>query len=264
MNTANGKAKAKSMFSEEITQTKICAGLCLRFFSSLFTWPGFQKKEHLGYLNVALKIITKKTGEILTSDLAVFSLKKIEKFSETVLDLKSAVHYFHFIKAISGFVNNNQKDSFVVEICLDLLGRTWYSLEGRLERGADCNVLLDELLKGLFHNGDISFVKNHIKTVFKEMKNFDLKDGVLKSFPSFHKANFPLLFRTLCGALITSITKKAETTMASLNYLKLWERGCEMLNTLLDIVKKLDIPRNLSLFLKVSTKQIIFEILSSQ
>lgn len=252
------------MFSEEIIQTKICAGLCLRFFSSLFTWPGFQKKEHLGYLNVALKVITKKTGEISTNDLSVAALKKIEKFSETVLDLKSAVHYYHFVKAVSGFVTNNQKDSFVVEICNDLLGRVWYSLEGKLERGADCNVLLDELLKGLFHNGDITFVKNHIKTVFKEMKQLDLKDGVLKSFPSFHKANFPLLFRTLCGALITSITKKAETTMASLNYLKLWENGCEMLNTLLDIVKKLDIPRNLSLFLKVSTKQTIFEMVSSQ
>lgn len=131
--------------------------------------------------------MTKKSGERTTSDLSVSCLKLIQKFSETVLDLKSAVHYYHLVNAISSFVDNNQKDSLIVEICSDLLGRTWYSLEGKLERGADCNVLLNELLKGLFHNGDISFAKNQIKTVLKEMKNLDVKDGVLKSFPSFHK-----------------------------------------------------------------------------
>lgn len=175
------------MFSEEIIQTKICAGLCLRFFASLFTWPGFQKKEHSGYLNAALKILGNKIGEITTSDLSVTALKIIQKFSGTILDLKSAVHYYHFVKAIAGFVNNGQKDGFVVEICNDLLERTWYSLDGKLERRADCNILLDELLKGLFHNADTSCVKNHIKMVFKEMTNLDLKDGVLKTFPSFHK-----------------------------------------------------------------------------
>lgn len=56
-----------------------------------------------------------------------------------------------------------------------------------MEKGSEANVLLEDLLKGLFANADLKFVQKYLLTVSLEVGSLNNKDGKLKSFPNFTK-----------------------------------------------------------------------------
>lgn len=67
------------------------------------------------------------------------------------------------------------------------LSRLWFTYDGSLNRGAQCNILLDILLQGLFVNIKMSNLKNYLECTLKEISVLKAKDDTLKSFPCFYK-----------------------------------------------------------------------------
>lgn len=66
-----------------------------------------------------------------------------------------------------------------------------------------------------------------------------------------------MLYRGLCGALLSTINQRLAKSETSLTQLGLWEDSCDMLNDLLKVMEKIHITRNFSLFLKVSMNYLL-------
>lgn len=158
------------------------------------------------------------------------------------------------------------------------LSRSWYAFDGTVESGAQYNILLDELLKGLFKKSDLVKITNYLQWTQVEAKQLKQKSSTLKTFPCFTKytsfqeyassenyqfylfcrGNFPLFYRALGSALIKSITESAEKSGPTAARLRLWEQACDLLNTLLSVASCVEILRTKILFLKVSETRFIF------
>lgn len=63
--------------------------------------------------------------------------------------------------------------------------------------------------------------------------------------------NFSVLFRVMYSSLNETLERKIDKKAQSIGQLKLWEKSHQIITQMLEIVKKLDMPRNFSLFLKV-------------
>lgn len=72
-------------------------------------------------------------------------------------------------------------------LCRTLLCRKWFNYEGILEKGAQCNVYLDELVKGFLRDSDFKRQRDILRAVCEESKQLNGKDTSLKSFPNFKK-----------------------------------------------------------------------------
>lgn len=76
---------------------------------------------------------------------------------------------------------------FLGSLCRTLLCRKWFNYEGLLEKGAQCNVYLDELVKGFLRDSDFKRQREILRAVSDESKHLNGKDTSLKSFPNFKK-----------------------------------------------------------------------------
>lgn len=74
-----------------------------------------------------------------------------------------------------------------VNLCETFLSRLWYTFDGSIENGAQYNILLDELLKGLFKNSSMTRTKNYFKWLKNEVSLLKQKNSTLKTFPCFTK-----------------------------------------------------------------------------
>lgn len=101
-----------------------------------------------------------------------------------ILDLYSAVHLYHLAEALSDYTKDFDKS---VNLCEKFLGTTWYSNTGAAEKGCEANVLLDQLLKGLFKNINFKTTHKHILMTLEEVSSLNTKDGKLNSYPNFNK-----------------------------------------------------------------------------
>lgn len=101
-----------------------------------------------------------------------------------ILDLYSAVHLYHLAEALSDYTKDFDKS---VNLCEKFLGTTWYSNTGAAEKGCEANVLLDQLLKGLFKNINYKTTHKHILKTLEEVSSLNNKDGKLNSYPNFNK-----------------------------------------------------------------------------
>lgn len=66
------------------------------------------------------------------------------------------------------------------------------------------------------------------------------------------RANLPLLFRALANSVYELTVDRLEKDLTTLMKLQFWERVYEAQNCLLDVVQRVNIPRNFTLFLKYS------------
>lgn len=55
------------------------------------------------------------------------------------------------------------------------------------ERGGKCNVLLDDLLKGLMKSATFFEIKDILKTTSNDIQALNTKNDFMKSFPNFNK-----------------------------------------------------------------------------
>lgn len=77
--------------------------------------------------------------------------------------------------------------NFLVELCKEFLSRKWYDFAGKAERGGHCNVLLDDLLKGLMKSATFFEIGDILKTTTHDIKALCTKNDCMKSFPNFNK-----------------------------------------------------------------------------
>ncbi|XP_055905389.1 Fanconi anemia group D2 protein [Eupeodes corollae] len=244
------------LFTDELNYLKICFGLCLRLLAALFSWSGFgdacNKKILKGaLLGVLGKSVRQEFINKDTSTLAVEVFNKCRATEASAIDIKSAVHLYHLIQSLKKFAIKKDLDQDIRNLCKVLLCRKWFNYDGTMERGTLCNIYLDELVKGYLRKSDFRRQKTILDAILEETKFLKSKENSLRSFPNFNKANFPMLFRGLCETLISTLNVAvSESRQTGSDQLRVWEKSCEILNTLLEIIQSLDVPRNFALFLK--------------
>lgn len=101
-----------------------------------------------------------------------------------ILDLYSAVHLYQMAEVLSDYTKDFQKS---VNICEKFLGQPWNSMTGSVEKGCEANILLDQLLKGLFKDTNYKITHKHILKTLAEVASLNSKDGKLNSYPNFTK-----------------------------------------------------------------------------
>ncbi|XP_055851494.1 Fanconi anemia group D2 protein homolog [Episyrphus balteatus] len=244
------------LFTDEMNYLKICFGLCLRLLAALFSWSGFGDAANKKILKGALlgvlgKSVRQQYINKDTSTLAFEVFNKCRATEASAVDIKSAVHLYHLIQSLTKFATKKDLEQDTKNLCKVLLCRKWFNFDGTMERGTICNIYLDELVKGYLRRSDFRRQKTILTAILEETKFLKSKENSLRSFPNFNKANFPMLFRGLCETLIGTLSAAvSESKQGGSDQLRVWEKSCEILNTLLEIVQSLDIPRNFSLFLK--------------
>lgn len=75
----------------------------------------------------------------------------------------------------------------LVGLCRKFLSRKWYNYDGAPERGGKCNVLLDDLLKGLMKAATLNQIGEMLKIILRDVKDLCGKNDTMKSFPNFYK-----------------------------------------------------------------------------
>ena len=65
--------------------------------------------------------------------------------------------------------------------------KTWFDYDGHIDRGAQSNILLDELLRGLFAEISIKAIKPYLLWTLKECPLLKRKDDKIKTFPCVYK-----------------------------------------------------------------------------
>lgn len=56
-----------------------------------------------------------------------------------------------------------------------------------VERGGKCNLLLDDLLKGLIRSATLPKIAEMLKVTIRDVKTLCAKNDCLKSYPNFNK-----------------------------------------------------------------------------
>lgn len=193
-----GCTNVEMLYSDEMNLVKICFGLVLQLLVGLLRWPKF--KDNVPMLVKCLRLINAKsifepTQESTLPEEAMLAIKKVMLYDKHVLDLMSAVFLFNIVKLLAVFAGSTEEtNEIVTSICVNYLSKPWIHYDGTLEKGARCNVLLNELLKGLFKGANMVTIKKFVKIVVKDIKLVTKKDSNLKKFPLFNKYNVLLFF----------------------------------------------------------------------
>ncbi|XP_022209594.2 Fanconi anemia group D2 protein homolog [Drosophila obscura] len=256
------------LFKERFNYIKTCFGLCIQYFSLYFSWGGWSDESNSKQLHESLYILhtsrlpglnvpTYKKQTI--PQLATLNFDYFLKYEKSVLNLSTAVQLHRLLCSLrtlgGGWGDASQTRFRLAEdtrvLCDKFLRRKWFHFSSNLDKGAQCNIYLDELVKGFLKNSTSARQNELLNELIKECKILNTKDKALISFPNFKKANFPLLFRGLCEVLIHSLNAQLSAEKEG-DSLRLWESTVNLLNGLLNIVQLVEQPRNFGLFLKHS------------
>ncbi|KAH8294661.1 hypothetical protein KR018_001006 [Drosophila ironensis] len=254
------------LFKERFSYIKTCFGLCIRLFALYFSWSEWNDKSqakqlHASFLQVLPQEQRKRYEKKTIFQLAGLTFDYFVEYEKSVLSLSSAVQLHRLLLSLvkMGSTQNNkpanqirlQQSESIRLLCDKFLRRKWFQYTGVLDKGAQCNIYLDQIVKGFFKNSSFERQNELLSVLIKECTILNAKDKALNSFPNFKKANFPLLFRGLCEVLIHSLSAQLSITSEG-DRLKLWESTVDLLNGLLKIVQLVEQPRNFGLFLKHS------------
>lgn len=166
----------------------------MRLLSALYAWPAFEDANNATLLLKSLVVIGATEMET-TATIQVAAAKAMAELALSepiIVDLATAVHLIHVQVALGRFTDAAVAATEQVrQLCEMFISRKWMSVYGAVaERGGQCNVLLDEVLKGLFGVGipvKLSVFKKYLTSVMDEVRHLNGRNDTLKSFPSFHK-----------------------------------------------------------------------------
>ncbi|ALC46708.1 Fancd2 [Drosophila busckii] len=252
------------LFKDRINYVKTCFGLCIHLFALYFSWSEWSDKTQAELLQSSLRAVL-LTAEQSTqarpsaTNLAAQAFQYFLQYEKSVLTLSTAVQLYRLLCSLRKLSNSttksvqrsSQQAEDIRKFCTKMLRRKWYHYTGCLEKGAQCNLHLDELVKGFLKDSSIERQRDILRGLSEECVMLNTKDKSLDSFPNIKKANFPLLFRGLCEILITTLSSEQRIDLAADRF-ELWESTIRLLNGLLEVVKKVEQPRNFALFLKHS------------
>uniref|UniRef100_A0A6P4EZY6 Fanconi anemia group D2 protein n=1 Tax=Drosophila rhopaloa TaxID=1041015 RepID=A0A6P4EZY6_DRORH len=252
------------LFKEQFNYIKTCFGLCIRLFALYFAWSGWGDKSQAELLHKSLfklhpKEQWKSYKQKTVPQLATLTFEYFLKYEKSVLSLSTAVQLHRLLRSlltvgsleVDASQPRYQQGDDLRSLCGKLLRRKWFHYSGTLDKGGQCNIYLDELVKGFLKKSTCKSQSELLSDLVKQCSILNTKDKALNSFPNFKKANFPLLFRGLCEVLIHSLSGQISVDSHG-DKLKLWESTVDLLNGLLNIVQLVEQPRNFGLFLKHS------------
>jgi len=72
-------------------------------------------------------------------------------------------------------------------LCGKLLRRKWFHYSGSLDKGGQCNIYLDELVKGFLKKSTSESQSELLSELVKQCSILNTKDKALTSFPNFKK-----------------------------------------------------------------------------
>ncbi|KAH8381489.1 hypothetical protein KR093_006396 [Drosophila rubida] len=248
------------LFKDKFNYVKTCFGLCIHLFALYFSWNEWTDKSQAQLLESSLRNALppakrKSLKKPSQASLATQVFDYFIKYEKTVLSLGTAVQLQRLLRSLSklsGAGKNVAKQAEEIrKLCTIMLKRKWYHYSSSLEKGSQCNIHLDELVKGFLKDSPYDRQKDILSDLREECGLLNKKDKALDSFPNIKKANFPLLFRGLCEILIATLNNQCTADTGNDRF-QLWEATIGLLNGLLDVVKKVEQPRNFALFLKHS------------
>ncbi|XP_068157652.1 Fanconi anemia group D2 protein homolog isoform X2 [Drosophila tropicalis] len=251
------------LFKEKFNYVKACFGLCIRLFALYFAWNEWTEKSHADLLHKSLytlmpadqwKTLRKQTVSKVATQIFDYFIK----YEKSVLTLSTTVQLHRLVCSLRKLSDSDessqprfQQAEETRDLCEKFLRRKWFDFTGHLEKGSQCNIYLDELVKGFLKSSLYDRQKNLLHALKQECMLLNTKDKSLNSYPNFKKANFPILFRGVCEVLINTFSAQLGVDTDGDRF-KLWESTVDLLNGLLNIVQKVEQPRNFSLFLKHS------------
>jgi fanconi anemia group D2 protein len=265
LKTTAGILNHKDFFSEDVIYTKICFSLCLRLLCALFSWSDFEDEANEKLLKESLSYMVKESifspiEDQTVRSAALSAVQSLKNNRHLALDITSAVEMYRLSRAVAKHAGDEDADKLSSALCESFLSRTWYSLTGADERGAQFNVALEELVQGLVKGASLEVIRKHTVWLKAEIGQLEAKNGILSTFPCFGKANVPILYCGLSQALIAAILESVASVLHSMRQLSMWEQAVEILNDLLDIVEMVKIPKNFHRFLKVCVLGITLEL----
>lgn len=71
----------------------------------------------------------------------------------------------------------------LVPLCSEFLKRKWYAFDGKEMQGAECNALIEHLLRGFFREVKFSSIKINLQWVKRELLDLKERGGCLATFP---------------------------------------------------------------------------------
>lgn len=215
-------AACEQLYTEETNYVKVCFGLCMRLLAGLYSWSAFESEENVNILqgmltymisiaheiefidHYSLSILASDSlkaivpddhlvaANVTVSQMALAGIHSIMANAKVVLDLRSAIYMFTLIKSLVKHLDDPRAYAkYVGQICHDFLSKQWYDQYGSEERGTQCNVLLDTLLRGYFKDRKFAFIRAHINWIDEEVKEFlPNKNTPFNTFPCFNRLEY--------------------------------------------------------------------------
>lgn len=160
-----------------------------------------EQSTHLPWMRSSTSRARAKLSPICIRPFICFCLRK--RWWKTFLakmpmPLKFVSHYTgqNRLNLHSKLVNSSQNTVFpnyiwffhcfpcpTVPLCSEFLKRKWYAFDGKEMQGAECNMLLEHLLRGFFRDIKFSSIKVNLQWMKKELLDIKAKGGCLKTFP---------------------------------------------------------------------------------
>ncbi|KAL0275666.1 UNVERIFIED_CONTAM: hypothetical protein PYX00_003456 [Menopon gallinae] len=252
---------APGMYPKDAADIKLALVSALKVVSELISWHGFRTANYKSYLKELLTAIAKRgnpsTQESSINVLAVEAGHYLAGFAEHVLLISGGLSIVKAVESCIGYcqLSSASQKCSLAKLCYDLLLRPWFTVTGSPERGTVFNQHVDSLLKTYFSvvENKLEVVKSVTQIVFDEYENLTTKDSTLETFKTVNKANFPLMYRSLCEALVSGATEKLNQDRGNHeSSLKTWSDIIQTLLMLVEIVKMLSSRINLSALLKRS------------
>ncbi|XP_060518844.1 Fanconi anemia group D2 protein [Cylas formicarius] len=243
-----------AMYTEEAMDIKLCFGLVLQIFFLIFKWPGFENLTNIDLLRDLLKSMRPESSQTLNSAnlLICEFITRLSSYTDECLHLSHAVSLVNAIETLCNcIVPSEEIQKCFTTTCLKLLSKRWRNFNGDLDRGKDCNLSIDVLIKGFLKRADVKTIYGLVGTLEKEAVLLKSKDDSLHMLVAIDKQNFHVLYLGLWNALLNRVKIEIQS-LTNNQHLVLWHKIALTMQGFMAIVKIHENRVNLSCFLKKS------------
>ncbi|XP_076254108.1 fancd2 [Rhynchophorus ferrugineus] len=254
MKNMDDRQDLPSWFTEEALNVKLCFGYLLNIFYLVFKWPGFQMSSNLDLLKQLLKALTSKNSQAVYSvgKLITDFVLRLGMYTKECSHLSQAVHLIRTMEVMYQIVMPNEeikkKMAKTAEI---LLNRRWYSYDGNLDKGKECNENINILIRISLCTFNVKKTYGLVETIRAQVEDLTSNTDCLTSLMAINKQNFHVFYLGLCNVLLESVKTEVHH-LTNKQHLELWNNVAHTMQSLKEIAKSIETRANLVCFLKKS------------
>lgn len=126
---------------------------------------------------------TSKNIEDLVEAVAEFFLK----YKTIIVILPCAALLIKILNTLLKYIDKESLDIKLITLAHEFLSEEWYDETGVAEKGKQCNINLEILLKNYFYKADIKKIVQNVNWIKEEVSGSNKKNFRLNTFPNFHK-----------------------------------------------------------------------------